>query len=251
MEPGIACGRPTSGSPVLAALDADGLSLGAKQSATSSSVPLDHRDAFSRIAWPTWCSGRALAATCPTAGRTGPQRLVNVPIPPERLADSAEVWRPCQAEAELGTTAGSCCARAGPSAGAGHGRGTVEARPTRWWPARAVVELPGQIERSAQVAWALCANHRVTGESTPSRSSSVRCTAGIPRLRLAGSHGVEGPTVRMASGARAPRYELGSQARELTEDALSARGAIGTPVGHPRARPPRTPIRTSTARRLA
>jgi phosphoglucosamine mutase len=93
---------------VLAALDADGLSLGGEQSghiifrARSTTgdgilTGLALTDLVTR-------AGRSLADLSAGLVERVPQRLVNVPIPqPERLADSPEVWEAVvKAEAELG-----------------------------------------------------------------------------------------------------------------------------------------------------
>jgi phosphoglucosamine mutase len=93
---------------VLAALDADGLSLGGEQSGhiifRARSTTGDGILTGMALADLVQRSGRSLADMAGGLVERVPQRLVNVPIPqPERLADSAEVWEAVvKAEAELG-----------------------------------------------------------------------------------------------------------------------------------------------------
>ena len=93
---------------VLAALDADGLSLGGEQSGhiifRSLSTTGDGILTGIALADLVLRGGRSLADLAGGLVERVPQRLVNVPVPqPERLADCAEVWEAVvQAEAELG-----------------------------------------------------------------------------------------------------------------------------------------------------
>ncbi len=93
---------------VLAALDADGLSLGGEQSGhiifRSLSTTGDGVLTGLVLADLMVRRGRPLAELSAGLVERVPQRLVNVPIPrPERLADCAEVWEAVtKAEAELG-----------------------------------------------------------------------------------------------------------------------------------------------------
>jgi phosphoglucosamine mutase len=93
---------------VLAALDADGLTLGGEQSGhiifRSLSTTGDGVLTGLALADLMVRSGRPLAELSAGLVERVPQRLVNVPIPqPERLADCAEVWEAVVvAEAELG-----------------------------------------------------------------------------------------------------------------------------------------------------
>ncbi len=93
---------------ILAALDADGLSLGGEQSGhiifRSLSTTGDGILTGIALADLLQRSGRSLAALSAGLVERVPQRLVNVPIPqPERLADCTEVWDAVvKAEAELG-----------------------------------------------------------------------------------------------------------------------------------------------------
>ena len=93
---------------VLAALDADGLSLGGEQSGhiifRARSTTGDGILTGIALADLVLRAGRSLAALSAGLVERVPQRLVNVPIPqPERLADSTEVWEAVvKAEAELG-----------------------------------------------------------------------------------------------------------------------------------------------------
>ncbi len=93
---------------VLAALDADGLSLGGEQSGhiifRSLSTTGDGTLTGIALADLVLRTGRSLADLSAGLVERVPQRLVNVPIPkPERLADCAEVWEAVvEAEAELG-----------------------------------------------------------------------------------------------------------------------------------------------------
>ncbi len=93
---------------VLAALDADGLSLGGEQSGhiIFRSLSTTGDGILTGIALVDLMrrAGRSLADLSSGLVERVPQRLVNVPIPrPERLADCAEVWEAVvKAEAELG-----------------------------------------------------------------------------------------------------------------------------------------------------
>ncbi len=93
---------------VLAALDADGLSLGGEQSGhiifRSLSTTGDGILTGIALADLVLRAGRSLAGLSGGLVERVPQRLVNVPVPqPERLADCAEVWEAVvKAEAELG-----------------------------------------------------------------------------------------------------------------------------------------------------
>ena len=93
---------------VLAALDADGLSLGGEQSGhiifRARSTTGDGILTGIALADLVVRAGRSLADLSGGLVERVPQRLVNVPIPqPERLAGCAEVWEAVvQAEAELG-----------------------------------------------------------------------------------------------------------------------------------------------------
>jgi phosphoglucosamine mutase len=93
---------------VLAALDADGLSLGGEQSGhiifRARSTTGDGILTGMALADLVRRSGRSLAELSAGLVERVPQRLVNVPIPrPERLAECAEVWEAVvKAEAELG-----------------------------------------------------------------------------------------------------------------------------------------------------
>jgi phosphoglucosamine mutase len=93
---------------VLAALDADGLSLGGEQSGhiifRSLSTTGDGILTGLALADLMRRAGRSLAELADGLVERVPQVLVNVPIPqPERLADCAEVWDAvARAEAELG-----------------------------------------------------------------------------------------------------------------------------------------------------
>ncbi len=93
---------------VLAALDADGLSLGGEQSGhiifRALSTTGDGILTGIALADLTRRAGRSLVDLSAGLVERVPQRLVNVPIPqPERLADCAEVWEAVvKAEAELG-----------------------------------------------------------------------------------------------------------------------------------------------------
>jgi phosphoglucosamine mutase len=93
---------------VLAALDADGLSLGGEQSGhiifRSLSTTGDGILTGLALADLMRRSGRSLADLADGLVERVPQILVNVPIPqPERLADCTEVWEAvARAEAELG-----------------------------------------------------------------------------------------------------------------------------------------------------
>jgi len=93
---------------VLAALDADGLSLGGEQSGhiifRARSTTGDGILTGITLADLVLRAGRSLAALSAGLVERVPQRLVNVPIArPERLADCAEVWEAVvKAEAELG-----------------------------------------------------------------------------------------------------------------------------------------------------
>jgi phosphoglucosamine mutase len=93
---------------VLAALDADGLSLGGEQSGhiifRFLSTTGDGILTGIALADLMQRAGRSLADLSSGLVERVPQRLVNVPIPqPERLAESTEVWEAVvKAEAELG-----------------------------------------------------------------------------------------------------------------------------------------------------
>jgi phosphoglucosamine mutase len=93
---------------VLAALDADGLSLGGEQSGhiifRSRSTTGDGILTGLALGDLLLRSGRSLAEAADGLVERVPQILVNVPIPqPERLADSTEVWDAvAKAESELG-----------------------------------------------------------------------------------------------------------------------------------------------------
>jgi phosphoglucosamine mutase len=93
---------------VLAALDADGLTLGGEQSGhiifRARSTTGDGILTGMALADLVQRAGRSLADLSAGLVERVPQRLVNVPIPqPERLADSAKVWEAVvAAEAELG-----------------------------------------------------------------------------------------------------------------------------------------------------
>jgi phosphoglucosamine mutase len=93
---------------VLAALDADGLSLGGEQSGhiIFRSLSTTGDGVLTGLALGDLMrrSGRSLAELSDGLVVRVPQVLVNVPIPqPERLADCAEVWEAVvRAEAELG-----------------------------------------------------------------------------------------------------------------------------------------------------
>ena len=93
---------------VLAALDADGFSLGGEQSGhiifRARSTTGDGILTGIALADLVLRAGRSLADLSAGLVERVPQRLVNVPIPqPERLADSTEVWEAVvAAEAELG-----------------------------------------------------------------------------------------------------------------------------------------------------
>jgi len=93
---------------VLAALDADGLSLGGEQSGhiifRSLSTTGDGILTGIALADLVQRSGQTLVELAAGLVERVPQRLVNVPIPqPERLADCTEVWEAViKAEAELG-----------------------------------------------------------------------------------------------------------------------------------------------------
>ena len=93
---------------VLAALDADGLSLGGEQSGhiifRTLSTTGDGILTGIALCDLVLRSGRSLADLSSGVVERVPQRLVNVPIPqPERLADCAEVWAAVDAaRAELG-----------------------------------------------------------------------------------------------------------------------------------------------------
>jgi phosphoglucosamine mutase len=93
---------------VLAALDAEGFSLGGEQSGhiifRSRSTTGDGILTGIALADLVLRAGRSLADLSTGLVERVPQRLVNVPIPqPERLADCAEVWEAVvKAEAELG-----------------------------------------------------------------------------------------------------------------------------------------------------
>ena len=93
---------------VLAALDADGLTLGGEQSGhiifRTRSTTGDGILTGLALADLLRRSGRSLADLADGLVERVPQILVNVPIPqPERLADCAEVWEAvAKAEAELG-----------------------------------------------------------------------------------------------------------------------------------------------------
>ncbi len=93
---------------VLAALDADGLSLGGEQSGhiifRTRSTTGDGILTGMTLADLMKRAGRSLADLSAGLVERVPQRLVNVPIPqPERLADCTEVWEAVvAAEAELG-----------------------------------------------------------------------------------------------------------------------------------------------------
>jgi phosphoglucosamine mutase len=93
---------------VLAALDAEGLSLGGEQSGhiifRALSTTGDGVLTGLALADLVRRSGRSLAELSDGLVERVPQRLVNVPIPqPDRLADCAEVWEAVvKAEAELG-----------------------------------------------------------------------------------------------------------------------------------------------------
>ena len=107
---------------VLAALDADGLSLGGEQSGhiifRSLSTTGDGILTGIALADLVLRAGRSLADLAGGLVERVPQRLVNVPIPqPERLADCAEVWEAVvQGRGRArATRGGCCCARAAPS----------------------------------------------------------------------------------------------------------------------------------------
>jgi phosphoglucosamine mutase len=93
---------------VLAALDADGLSLGGEQSGhiifRSVSTTGDGTLTGLALADLMARTSKPLAELADGLVERVPQRLVNVPIPaPERLADCTEVWEAVTtAEAELG-----------------------------------------------------------------------------------------------------------------------------------------------------
>jgi phosphoglucosamine mutase len=93
---------------VLAALDAEGLSLGGEQSGhiifRSLSTTGDGILTGITLADLVLRSGRSLADLSTGLVERVPQRLVNVPVPqPDRLADCPEVWDAVEkAEAELG-----------------------------------------------------------------------------------------------------------------------------------------------------
>ena len=93
---------------VLAALDADGLSLGGEQSGhiifRARSTTGDGILTGLALADLVLRSGRSLVELAAGLVERVPQRLVNVPIPqPERLSESAEIWDAvAKAEAELG-----------------------------------------------------------------------------------------------------------------------------------------------------
>jgi len=126
---------------VLAALDADGLSLGGEQSGhiifRARSTTGDGILTGLALADLVRRSGRPLADLSAGLVDRVPQRLVNVPIPqPERLADCAEVWDAVvAAEAELG-----------------HG-GRVLLRPSGTEPiVRVMVEAPAEAQANAVAA---------------------------------------------------------------------------------------------------
>ena len=115
---------------VLAALDADGLSLGGEQSGhiifRARSTTGDGILTGMALADLVQRAGRSLADLSAGLVERVPQRLVNVPIPqPERLADSAEVWEAVvKAEAELGHDGpGPAAPERHRAPGACHGRG--------------------------------------------------------------------------------------------------------------------------------
>jgi phosphoglucosamine mutase len=93
---------------VLAALDADGLSLGGEQSGhiifRARSTTGDGILTGLALADLVLRAGRSLVELSAGLVERVPQRLVNVPIPqPERLSDSAEIWDAvAKAKAELG-----------------------------------------------------------------------------------------------------------------------------------------------------
>ena len=161
---------------VLAALDADGLSLGGEQSGhiifRSRSTTGDGILTGIALADLVQRAGRSLADLSAGLVERVPQRLVNVPIPqPERLADSTEVWEAVvKAEAELGHDGpGPAAPERHRAAGARHGRGAGGGPGRRGrGPARRCRRGRPGADRAAgaQVAWVtMCGIIGVTGES--------------------------------------------------------------------------------------
>ena len=161
---------------VLAALDADGLSLGGEQSGhiifRARSTTGDGILTGIALADLVQRAGRSLADLSAGLVERVPQRLVNVPIPqPERLADSAEVWEAVvKAEAELGPRGpGPAAPERHRATGACHGRGAGGGPGRRGRsPARRRRRGRPGADRAAgaQVAWVtMCGIIGVTGES--------------------------------------------------------------------------------------
>ena len=168
---------------VLAALDADGLSLGGEQSGhiifRSLSTTGDGILTGIALADLVLRSGRSLADLSEGLVERVPQRLVNVPIPqPERLADCAEVWEAVvKAEAELGHE-GRVLLR--PSGTEPLVRVMVEARAEAQADAVAA-QLAGVVRgrtgtdraAGAQVAWSPCA----ASSASPARPTPCPCSS--------------------------------------------------------------------------
>ena len=246
---------------VLAALDADGLSLGGEQSGhiifRTRSTTGDGILTGIALADLLQRSGRSLADLSAGLVERVPQRLVNVPIPqPERLADCTEVWEAVvKAEAELGHE-GRVLLR--PSGTEPIVRVMVEARVEAQaecgrGPARRRRRVRPGADRATgtQVAWVpMCGIIGVTGETdaVPLLLGALHQleyrgydSAGI--AMVVDGDAVAGPGRRPATNSVATLAELhGRRARAATAP------PSGTPAGPPTgARPRRTPTPTSTA----
>ena len=249
---------------VLAALDADGLSLGGEQSGhiifRALSTTGDGILTGIALADLVLRSGRALADLSAGLVERVPQRLVNVRIPqPERLAGATEVWeavvkRPRSSSGHEGRVllrpSGTepivrvmveARQEAQADAMAAHLAGVVEAtlgRPERPGARRTPGSLGPHVRHHRR--------HRRSRRRPPHPRSPA--PARVPRLRL-GRPG-HGGRRRALAGPGGRRHQQRGQARRA--DRGGARRATGrpsaTPAGPPTASPPpRTPTPTSTA----
>ena len=206
---------------VLAALDAEGLSLGGEQSGhiifRSLSTTGDGILTGIALADLVQRSGRSLADLSDGLVERVPQRLVNVPIPqPERLADCAEVWEAVvKAEAELGHRGPGAAAR--------------RAAPSRWcvsWSRRASRPRPMRWPPSSPAWW-----------KPPSGRSSRRHPGSLgPYVRHHRRHrrGRRRPTPpRRPAPARVPRLRLGRDrhgGRGIGDGPAAPSGGPGRPA---------------------
>ena len=249
---------------VLAALDADGLSLGGEQSGhiifRSLSTTGDGILTGIALADLVLRAGRSLADLSAGLVERVPQRLVNVPIPqPERLAGCAEVWEAVvKAEAELGHE-GRVLLR--PSGTEPVVRVMVEARDEAQANAVAAAARRGRGGRpganraaGTQVAWVpMCGIIGVTGEA-----DAVPLLIGaLHQLEYRGYDSAGIAIVVDDDGRATPSGGSGPPAAPTRWPSWPSwrptpPGATGPPSGTPggpptAARPWRTPTRTPTA----